>query len=54
MYYDGRQDVNTLGPVRVPQRRDGLVVVVGGGADVRDHDRLAVAAQRVLQYTSQL
>lgn len=44
----------TFRPVRVPQRGDGLVVVVGGGADVGDHDRLAVAAQRVLQDPRQL
>lgn len=33
----------------VPQRGNSLVVVVGGGPDVGDHDGLAVAAQRVLQ-----
>lgn len=40
--------------MRVPQRGDGLVVVEGGGADVGDHDGLAVAAQRVLQDPRQL
>lgn len=40
--------------MRVPQRRDGFVVVVGGGTDVRDHDRLAVSTQRVLEYSCQL
>lgn len=40
--------------MRVSERSDGLVVVVGGGADVRDHDRLAVPAQRVLQDARQL
>jgi hypothetical protein len=44
----------TFGAVRVPQCGDGLVVVVGGGADVGDHDRLAVPAQRVLQDARQL
>lgn len=40
--------------MRVPQRGDGLVVVVGGGPDVGDHDGLAVPAQRVLQDARQL
>lgn len=38
----------------VAQCGDSLVVVVGGGADVRDHYRLAVPAERVLQDTGQL
>ena len=39
----------TFSSMRVPQRGDGLVVVVGGGANVRDHDGLTVAAEGVLQ-----
>ena len=46
--------VVTLGPVCVAQGGDSLVVVVGGGPDVSDHDGFAVAAQRVLQDARQL
>lgn len=40
--------------MRVPQRSDGLVVVIGGRPDVGDHDSLAVPPQRVLQNPRQL
>ena len=38
---------------RVPERRDGLLVVVRGRADGADHQSLGVAAQRVLQDSSE-
>ena len=40
---------DVLGAVRVAQRRQRLVVVVVGRRQARDHQRLRVASQRILQ-----
>ena len=45
---------DVLGAVRVSQRAQRLVVVVVGRRQTGDHQRLGVAAERVLQETSQL
>ena len=46
--------LDVLRAVGVAQRRDGLVVVVVDRADVRDHHRLRVPAERVLQHPREL
>ena len=45
---------DVLGAVRVSQRARRLVVVVVGRRQTGDHQRLGVAAERVLQETGQL
>ena len=46
--------LDRFGAVRIPQRRQRLVVVVVSWGDSRDHHGLRVATQRVLQQTGQL
>ena len=43
-----------LGPLAIKERVSGLLKVETGRADVRDHHRLTVTAQRVLQKAGQL
>jgi hypothetical protein len=46
--------LDVLGPVGVLETVDGLLELRGSRTDVRDHHRLAVAAQTVLQQSRQL
>lgn len=48
------QEWITFSSVGVSEGGNSLVVVVGGGADVGDHNGLTVATQRVLQDAGQL
>jgi hypothetical protein len=41
--------LDVLGSIRVAEGAQGLIVVVLGGAQVGEHQRLRVAAERVLE-----
>ena len=49
-----RLGLDALRLVRVPQRRDGLGVAVARRAQRREHERLGVAGERVLQQVGEL
>lgn len=54
IFVDGGVILDALGSRRVSKRAHRLVVVVIGWTDVGHHDRLGVAAQRVLEETGEL
>ena len=53
IFIDLRSVLDVLGTVGIPQRAQGLVVVVVGRRQTCHHQRLRIAAKRVLQHSRQ-